>query len=102
MRKKYFVRLSKEERRYAQDVMEALDTAPRYGKSANVLLMTDESAPHSPDVLMSRVHCPLSTRLGRHIGSTCGELTDEWARIELLGRKVGREVRGNVFEPPNH
>jgi hypothetical protein len=43
MNKKYHVWLSDEERRYARDVMEAPDAAPRYRRRANVLLMADES-----------------------------------------------------------
>lgn len=43
MRKKYYVQLSDEERRYAREMMQAPDTAPRYRKRANILLMADES-----------------------------------------------------------
>lgn len=43
MRKKFYVRLSDQDRRYLQEVMEAPATAPRYRRRANVLLMADES-----------------------------------------------------------
>lgn len=43
MKRKYTVRLSEAERRHAQEVLNGPETAPRYRKRANVLLMEDES-----------------------------------------------------------
>lgn len=56
MRKKFYVRLSDEDRRYAQEVMEALDAAPRYRRRPNVLLMADESVgrPMTQEVIAAR------------------------------------------------
>lgn len=56
MHKKYYVRLSEEERQYARDVMEAPGTAPRYRKRANILRMADESVgkPMTQDDIAAR------------------------------------------------